>query len=46
MMLLQDHLQRQRIKQIKSTKLIMPTSNISMASNNGNLNKLFNFSKR
>ena len=46
MMLLQDYLQRQRIKQIKSTKLIMPTTNISMASNNGNLNKLFNFSKR
>jgi hypothetical protein len=47
MMLLQDHLQRQRIKQIKSTKLVMPTSNINMAySNSGNLNKLFSFSKR
>jgi hypothetical protein len=45
-MLLQNHLQRQRIKQIKSTKLIMPTSNISMATNSSNLNKLFNFSKR
>ena len=45
-MLIQDHLQRQRIKQIKSTKLILPTANINLAAGRGNLNKLFNFSKR
>jgi hypothetical protein len=47
MMLLQDYLQKHRIKQIKSTKLVMPTSNINIsAGNTGNLNKFFNFSKR
>ena len=46
-MLLEDILQNERIKQIKSTKLMMPTTNINFASSNsGNLNKLFNFSKR
>lgn len=46
-MLVHDYIQRQRIKQVKSTKLIMPTSNINMsAGNSGNLNKLFSFSKR
>jgi hypothetical protein len=50
-MLIKDFIQKQRIKQIKSTKLIMPTSNINMATvHNGNIrnlqNKLFNFSKR
>ena len=46
-MLLEDILQRQRIKEIKSTKLIMPTSNINIASrNSSNLNKLFNLTKR
>jgi len=45
-MLIQDALQKQRIKQIKSTKLLMPTSNINLASGSSNLNKLFNFSKR
>lgn len=46
-MLIMDILQKQRIKQIKSTKLIMPTSNINIAAgNSANLNKLFNFSKR
>jgi hypothetical protein len=46
-MLLMDILQKQRIKQIKSTKLIMPTSNINISSgNSANLNKLFEFSKR
>lgn len=46
-MLLEYILQKERIKQIKSTKLMMPTSNINFASSNsGNLNKLFNFSKR
>ena len=47
MMLVDDYLERQRIKQMKSTKLVMPTSNINMAAgNSGNLNKLFGFSKR
>jgi predicted transcriptional regulator len=46
-MVVLDILQKKRIKQIKSTKLIMPTSNINMAAgHSGNLNKLFNFSKR
>ena len=46
-MLLEYILQKERIKQIKSTKLMMPTSNINFASSNsGNLNKLFNFPKR
>lgn len=47
MMVIDDYLQRQRIKQIKSTKLVMPTSNINIsAGNSANLNKLFSFSKR
>jgi len=51
MMLIDNYLQRNRIKQMKSKKLIMPTSNINIASgNSANLssihNKLFNFSKR
>jgi len=46
-MLLMDILQKQRIKEIKSTKLLMPTSNINISSgNSANLNKLFDFSKR
>lgn len=46
-MLFEDYIQRHKIKQIKSTKLIMPTSNINFsAGNSANLNKLFNFSKR
>ena len=46
-MVIKDYIQSQRIKQMKSTKLIMPTSNISMSSgHSSNLNKLFNFSKR
>lgn len=46
-MVIKDYIQAQRIKQMKSTKLIMPTSNISMSSgHSSNLNKLFNFSKR
>ena len=45
--LLEKQRERQRIKQIKSTKLIMPTANINISnSQSGNLNKLFNFSKR
>jgi hypothetical protein len=46
-MVIKDYIQAQRIKQMKSTKLIMPTSNINMSSgHSSNLNKLFNFSKR
>jgi hypothetical protein len=46
-MLVRDYIQRQRIKQMKSTKLIMPNSNINISGGNtSNLNKLFNFSKR
>jgi hypothetical protein len=46
-MLVHDYIQRQRVKQIKSTKLLMPTSNINISSSHqGNFNKLFNFSKR
>ncbi len=45
--LLEKQRQRQRIRQIKSTKLIMPTSNIHFSGGQtGNLDKLFNFSKR
>jgi hypothetical protein len=46
-MLVQDILQKQRIKQIKSTKLIMPNSNIHFAPySSQNMNKLFSFSNR
>jgi len=45
-MVIQDYIKKQKIKQIKSTKLIMPTSNINMAGHSSNLNKLFNFSQR
>ena len=50
-MLLEDFIQKERIKAIKSTKLIMPTSNINISTvNSTNLpmlqNKLFSFSKR
>ena len=46
-MLIQDIIQKQKGKQIKSTKLIMPTSNIHFAPySSGNMNKLFNFSNR
>ena len=46
-MLIHDILQKQRIKQVKSTKLIMPNSNINYAPNTKhNLNKLFTFSSR
>ena len=46
-MLIRDILQRHRIKQMKSSKLIMPTSNINFAQGgSGNLNKLFTFSQR
>ena len=50
-MVINDYIQKQRIKQIKSTKLIMPTSNIHISPGNstnftGLQNKLFHFSKR
>ena len=45
-MLIQDIIQKQRIKQVKSTKLMMPNSNINFARSSGNLNKLFSFSQR
>jgi hypothetical protein len=46
-MLISDLLQKQKIKQIKSTKLIMPNSNINYAPNTSrNLNQLFTFSNR
>ena len=47
-MLLHDILQKQRIKQIKSTKMVMPNSNINFSGPNPyrNLNRLFDFSKR
>ena len=46
-MLVDDYIKRYRIKQMKSTKLIMPTTNINIAAgHSGNLNKLFGFSKR
>ena len=46
-MLMQDFIQKQRIRQMKSTKLIMPTSNINIAPySSNNMNKLFSFSNR
>jgi hypothetical protein len=45
-MLIIDIIQKYKIKQMKSTKLIMPTSNINMSRSSANLNKLFDFSKR
>ena len=46
-MLIANILQKYRIKQIKSNKLIMPTSNINFAQGrSGNLNKFFSFSER
>jgi hypothetical protein len=46
-MLVQDIVQKQRVKQIKSTKLVMPNSNIHFAPHSShNMNKLFSFSNR
>lgn len=39
-MVLQDYIQKQKIKQIKSTKLIIPTLNIHISNNNNNLSQL------
>ena len=41
---IENYMERLRIKQIKSKKLLMPTSNINMANgNSSNLNKFFRF---
>lgn len=48
-MLIHDIIQKQRIKQIKSTQLVLPNSNMYANGNgngNMNLNKLFYFSNR
>lgn len=45
-MLVSDIVQRARIRQIKSKKLIMPNSNINVAGGQSDLNKLFQFSQR
>jgi hypothetical protein len=45
-LLLKNYIENLRIKQIKSKKLLMPTSNINIATGNSNLNKLFSFSKK
>ena len=45
--LINDIIQKHKIRQMKSTKLIMPNSNINFAQGpTGNLNKLFGFSQR
>jgi hypothetical protein len=45
--ILENYIERLRINQIKSKKLLMPTSNISMATgNSANLNKFFNFVRK
>ena len=42
--ILENYIESLRIKQIKSKKLLMPTSNVSMAlGNSSNLNKFFKF---
>ncbi len=47
MMLVDNYLQMHQIKQTKSTKLMMPTTNINISSgNSSNFNKLFHFPKR
>jgi hypothetical protein len=47
-MLVEDYLIREKNKQIKSTKLIMPTSNINISDGNsrGLQNRLFSFSNK
>jgi hypothetical protein len=47
-MLVEDYLIREKNKQIKSTKLVMPTSNINISngSTRGLPNKLFSFSRK
>jgi preprotein translocase subunit SecA len=46
-MLLQDLVQKQRVRKLKSTILIMPTSNINFSPySTQNMNRLFSFSNR
>jgi hypothetical protein len=45
-MLIKDIIQKHRVKQMKNTKLIMPTSNINFSRSTANMNKLFSFSNR
>lgn len=45
-MLVSDIIQKAKIRQIKSKKLIMPNSNINVAGGQTDLNKLFHFSQR
>ena len=47
-MLIQDIIQKQKIKRLKSTKLILPNTNMNFSAGNSpaNLNKLFSFSNR
>ena len=46
-MLIRNIIQKHKMKQIKSTKLVMPNSNINFAPGpTANLNKLFGFSQR
>jgi hypothetical protein len=45
-MLIKDIIQKHRVKQMKNTKLIMPTSNINFSRSSANMNKLFSFSNR
>lgn len=41
--IVENKIQQQRIRQIKSTKLIMPTENINITANSTNLNRFFRF---
>jgi hypothetical protein len=45
-MLVRDAIQRARIRQMKSKKMIMSTANIGISARQGDLNKLFKFSQR
>ena len=47
-MLIHDIIQKQKIRQMKSTKLILPNTNMNFSAGNSpaNLNKLFSFSNR
>jgi len=45
-MLIKDAIQRARIRQMKSKKMIMSTANIGISAPQGDLNKLFKFSQR
>jgi hypothetical protein len=47
LMLIQDIIQKERIRRMKSTKLIIPNPNITTSiRNNSNLNKLFSFPQK